>query len=188
MKKLLSVFLVLAVASMATASEVWIEPIPEGEPGSRSNPLYPSDEIDILVYTDTSLVGLNALLTITGGAGTGAIIDAIKVADAGSWGWDSAFSFDPIFDELGQWADIAVGNFNGSPTGAVAYYTFHCTGGEDPYDVILTLTPSTSRGGSADTSLATPNISGTITVYQIPEPATIALLGLGGLFLLRRRK
>ena len=28
----------------------------------------------------------------------------------------------------------------------------------------------------------------TLTVNVIPEPATIALLGLGGLFLLRRRK
>jgi len=29
---------------------------------------------------------------------------------------------------------------------------------------------------------------GDLIIYQIPEPMTVALLGLGGLFLLRRRK
>ena len=52
---------------------------------------------------------------------------------------------------------------------------FHCEGGIG--DVTLTLT---------DGEFA--QVFDTQIIHQIPEPATIALLGLGGLFLRRRRK
>jgi len=38
-----------------------------------------------------------------------------------------------------------------------------------------------------DDGLTVPAFGGPVTVYQVPEPATVLLLGLGGL-LLRRRK
>jgi len=50
---------------------------------------------------------------------------------------------------------------------------FHCTG---PEDVILLL-GSTPGGSQFDTQV----------IHQVPEPMTIVLLGLGGLFLRRRR-
>jgi hypothetical protein len=51
---------------------------------------------------------------------------------------------------------------------------FHCEYPEG--DVILTL---------MDLDL---NVFDTLTIHQVPEPMTVALLGLGGLFLLRRRR
>jgi len=51
---------------------------------------------------------------------------------------------------------------------------FHCVG--QPGDVVLTLFDA------ADLSVLS-----TVTIHQIPEPITFALLGLGGLFLRRRK-
>ncbi|MHC4575644.1 MAG: PEP-CTERM sorting domain-containing protein [Planctomycetota bacterium] len=51
---------------------------------------------------------------------------------------------------------------------------FHCEG---PGDVTMTLIFNDFT-----------TVFDTLTIHQIPEPATLALLGLGGLFLMRRRK
>jgi len=61
------------------------------------------------------------------------------------------------------------------PGGEEFDFMFHCR--TQPSDAVITLW--------ADDDYVTPK--DTIIVHQIPEPATIALLGLGGL-LLRRRK
>jgi len=69
---------------------------------------------------------------------------------------------------------------NGVPTdfsgvGVLADYQYHCLA--EGIDVLVELMDATS-GAMIDS----------LTIIQIPEPMTIALLGLGGLFLLRRRK
>ena len=58
--------------------------------------------------------------------------------------------------------------------GVTSGFEFHCL---DEVDVVITL---------LDEDYTT--VLDTITIHQIPEPATIALLGLGGLFLRWRRK
>lgn len=181
MKKLVSLLLVLAVTSVASASLVDIRPIPDGEPGSVGNPLLPSDEIVIPVYTDTALVGLDCTLTLVGAA---TIIGALDKATAAAYGWDPGFTYDPIVP--GPAVEIGAGNFSGAPGPVVGWFLVHC---DSIGDVTATLTASTGYGGSMDISYGTPVITGSIIITQaIPEPMTIGLLALGGLALLPRRE
>ena len=95
--------------------------------------------------------------------------------------------------------------------GATAPYTFvainpgetifdhlniHCTG---PGPVVVTLRPATSTANpigtpqywELDGSATVEDLEAagsSITIYQIPEPMTMALLGIGGLALIRRRR
>jgi hypothetical protein len=175
MKKFMTILLVLAMASVASASSVWID---QGDvPG---DPLRPSDEIVIPVYTDTTLLGLDVTLTLVG---PGTIVGALDKATAASYGWDPGFTFDPTLP--GAAVEIGAGNFSGAPGPVVGFYLIHC---DDYGPVTATLTASTGYGGSMDVTFGTPQIGGTITIHQVPEPMTVALLGLGGLALLRRRK
>jgi hypothetical protein len=95
--------------------------------------------------------------------------------------------------------------------GATAPYTFvqvnpgetifdhlniHCTG---EGEIIVTLRPATSTANpigtpqywEADGSATVEDLEAlgsSITIYQVPEPMTMALLGIGGLALIRRRR
>jgi cyclic lactone autoinducer peptide len=175
MKKLVSLLLVLAVTSVASASTVWID---QGDVPQQ--PLWPSDTVVVPVYTDTTLIGLDATLTLTG---PGTIVGALDKATAASYGWDPGFTYDPILP--GSAVEIGAGNFGGAPGPVVGFYLIHC---DDYGPVTATLRASTGYGGSMDITYGTPQIGGTITIHQVPEPMTVALLGLGGLALLRRRK
>ena len=58
--------------------------------------------------------------------------------------------------------------------GVLADYEFQCTA--QPGDVVITLY-----------AIDVATVLDTITLHQVPEPITFALLGLGGLFLRRRK-
>lgn len=74
------------------------------------------------------------------------------------------------------------------------HLNIHCTG---EGEVVVTLTPSISSAGAVGTptwwdgDLLTEDlqaVGSSISIYQVPEPMTMALLGLGGLALIRRRR
>ena len=90
------------------------------------------------------------------------------------------------------------GNPPSSPTSLVWNLFITCTG-ESNVALDLTLQDSASRyaaytNGAGTAPYAPGWVSllesdlGDLTIYQVPEPATIVLLGLGGLFLSRRRR
>ena len=183
MKNLLSVLLVLCLTNIASAALVYIPgEIPEGDPGSATNPLKDSDYLMIPVYSDVQLLTLDVELTIQG---PGTIDGAVGLADCEDYGWDPDLSFDPI-PGTRDGVEIGMGNFGGGldPGEPIGYYLIHCTG--DGF-VIVDLLSAFEQGGTFDMDFAEVPAAGQLTIHQIPEPATVLLLGLGGL-LLRRRK
>jgi len=81
--------------------------------------------------------------------------------------------------EDGVWGGIAIMN---APVDAdtVIYdgIILHCSGGAGEQRILLYLTDL----------MGTNMVVDEVIIHQVPEPMTVALLGLGGLFLLRRRK
>jgi hypothetical protein len=103
--------------------------------------------------------------------------------DASGYGWDPGFPIYPI-GVPGKSVEIGGGNFSGNASNPVGYWLVHFDGWAE---ITLTLLPGQAHGGSSDINFETPTITGSGTIF-IPEPMTAALLVLGGLALLRRRK
>jgi hypothetical protein len=179
MNKLASVFVVLLMVSAAPATTVTLVPIEEGQPGSATNPLGPSDTVMILVTTDNPLLAIDAVLYE--GYGMGTIVDAMNPLEVWPAQWDPHDVQWPIVG--GGQVEIGAGGF-GPGLDIVGWYLLHCDG---EGEVMVTLVPGQSFGGSMDINYLTPEIGGTITIHQIPEPVTAVILGLGGLALLRKR-
>ena len=192
MKKLLVLMLVLGVASVATAG---LQISFEGNP----------DPVDTEIWMDPSQI---AELDIHGqGAGTGdyvyymLLVDqaegTITGSDAGVQ-WGSLSKIDYFTNEwptyyLDPWIGRAgyskppmdgIAGYVGDSSGAgfsgllVDGIMFHCEGPQDA--VIKLLVSDTNAAGSW-------TLEDQLIIHQVPEPITMGLLAVGGLFLRRRK-
>ena len=174
MRKLLILMLVLGMASMANAA---LTLTIGGVDAGTEYTLTPTDTIWIGVNTDTA-VQFNAAVMINddpcslaGGSWTGGNVIYIPPAKPGSYN-----TFSPYSPGYGVgWYLAASSPSTVLPlSGLIAEYEFHCDAAV--YDVLINL---------LDSDFTT--VLDTVTIHQIPEPMTLALLGVGAL-LLRRRK
>jgi hypothetical protein len=182
MKKLLALMLVLGLTSIATATNVdkLLQLSINGQLAPDEITLEPSDYItlDIMVadghWTDSIEIDLEII-------GPGSITlpdppESIVVGDFESW---SIVVGGITPQGIGEIVGVSFGQVSGV---IVDYIEFHCDG---EGDVIVNITNIGLT--QIDGSPITEADMGSIIIHQIPEPASMLLLGLGGL-LLRRRK
>jgi hypothetical protein len=214
MKKLLIMVLVLGMvtASNATVIDLVTRGVGTlGNKGTIDDPLEQSEwiYIDIVLnhnpypeypsYDGYNLFGMDLDLHVIGPGSLG--YDTTKLGGP-KLVWDNRFSVTG-FSDIGQDGNIA--SINGGSLGEnlvsgpggivlVSGLMFHCDG-PDPVLLDLTLAGTTkysefSGGGvgpyPGDWINAVEGDLGDLVIYQ-PEPMTIALLGIGGLFLRRRK-
>jgi hypothetical protein len=215
MKKLIVFMLVLGMVSMANATIIDLVARgvgSMGHSGTINDPLENSEilYVDIVLnhnpysgypsYDGYALYGMDLDLHISGSGSLGH--DTYKNGDP-KLAWDSRYSvtgFSGIGDD-GNIASINGGSLSGNIQGQqggtvlVSGLYIHCDG-PDPVVLDLTLAGTTKYsdymqpGGGPYPGDTWFNMIeeqlGDLVIYQ-PEPMTIALLGLGGLFLRRRK-
>ena len=185
MRKLLTLILVLAMASVTNAA-LQISVDGNWNPVDSEIVLVPSDEVILDIWTDAAipdgltwaLICNTSLGTITGGAYVGP-------DDGGNilgFIYEPASAYGVVVPpgEDGVMGGIAVFSGSGIAADTLLYdgIVFHC---EAEGETLITL------GLVSDSTGEIIEVMDSVIIHQIPEPATIALLGLGGL-LLRRKK
>lgn len=187
MKKLLVLALVLSLATMANAAlTLQINAVGGTANEDGSITMMPSDTLVISITTpggvmsdadagDWIMVADIAAATVSGGIS----------ANTNWWGNymsdDAVAAGAPVPEgQNGVWGSVALAiGYTSIPAQSVLFQdiVFHC---EAIGDTVLTIW---QHDWSA---LAMPPIA-SVVIHQIPEPITMALLGLGGLFLRRRK-
>ncbi len=174
MKKIFAVLMVLCLCGAANATVVSLV-----DEGATIDASLTGGVVKLEITSDSSLAVINLIIAMTG---DGSISGAMNLGDCITYGWDPTLSMDPIFGAMN--VEIGGGTMGAARVGPAAYVEITFAG---PVDVIVSLAGDGTKGGTFDGGYSPVTYStGFVTI--VPEPMTIALLGLGGLFLLRRRK
>jgi hypothetical protein len=182
MNKLLALLLVLTVTSVASAT-LQISVNGNLEPVDSEIIIEPSDVITLDIWTDAVINPFEAItwmLVCDTSLGTITHEKATTHPAMTISGYTVDFpAIIPPAGEEGIWGIAANTTITPVPAGTVLadLIEFHC---ERPGDVVISLYDAPD--GSPPTQLFD-----SVIIHQIPEPASMLLLGLGGL-LLRRRK
>ena len=186
MKKLLAVMLIFCMASFANAMTLQISAGGNLDPQDTEISLFPTETIVLNIHSpDGYAAGSRAdvywslVVDPTYGTITGGMMTGVAPPDGGIYGNDAlanAMSPDGVSD--GPWgAAMNIANTYIAPGIYFDDFIFHCEA-EGEALVKLWSTPD----------FATFTMEDQLLIHQIPEPATMAMLSLCGLFLLRRRK
>jgi len=186
MNKLLSMFLVLVIATAALAVEapVWMQVDPLDQ-----RPSYmPSEIITIWVATEAQVIGLDLAAISDNGAGGMAEHPLVLSPSFGAFA-------DPgeLVNDGGILVKWIAGNAGAGVSATGMLYAFEYHVPDVPESTLISIGSFDGPpywmplidflGGSSYEGPL-----GELIIHVVPEPATIALLGLGGLFFARRRK
>jgi hypothetical protein len=196
MKKILVLLVVLGFVSAASAGVIDISITSLN--GNQIAPvkeitIAPSDTIDMqLVWTGPTNLFLFSLTAILNQTGPGTLDMAGRLRNS---------AMDASLGKIGtvagtgqQWIVEAASNtgpagLGTEPVTIVSNLLLHCDG---PGVVTIVLSDYAPGGGSMEVNANfdpfTPTYGNGIVIHQIPEPMTLMLLGLGSLFLVRRKK
>ena len=183
MKNFVVLMLVLGVASLASAT-LQISVGGVQEPIDSEITILPSDHLVLDIWTDAAIPadwgGTTVVMLVDPAAGsltvTGTSYENVS-GDAGMGPLNpgaSMWGINPPED--GIWAGMSVTGL-GFAAGTTLYdfIDFHC---EAPGETVISL---------YEYDYVTAVLVDQVTIHQAPEPMTMALLGLGGLFLRRRK-
>ena len=193
MKKLLVLMLVLGMASLANATvmDVVLDGVGSlGHAGTSTDPLYESETIGVKI-----VLNRNPNPSYPGGTYDGywlSMMDLdLHVSGPGSLSHTNLKATGEIKAGSRDAGFYPWYNSTVSATG-LDRFVIHCDGyGYTILDLTIAVAGGTqhSNYGYPIAWLNTVEADlGDLVIHQVPEPATIALLGLGGLFLVRRRK
>jgi hypothetical protein len=189
MKKLLVLMLVLGLTSVASAvnTGMAIQLSIDGVPAPDEITLMESDWItlDIMAADGWALDSMELDLEIVG---PGHIEldpqNVVEPTDIIVGAFESWSLVVQGVTEKGIASIVGMTFGDGIPGTLVNYVLFHCDG---LGDVIITITDAGANNDPTRGDISQ-EMMGSIIIHQIPEPTTVMLLGLGSLFLLRRRK
>ena len=186
MKKLIILLMVFGMTTMAGATlQISVNGNPE--PIDSDIDLTPSQHAILDIWTDAAipvnaefaLLTYDAYGTISGGGYVGPTDGGNIMADF----YDPASGMGVVvpsgMNGVAGWMMVSSGA--GIPSGATLYddIDFHCEAMGDAFVELWTI--DLGSGGLL-------NLEDSVVIHQVPEPMTMALLGLGGLGLLRRRR
>jgi len=185
MKKLLVLFMVLGLTTMANAAlQISVNGDPEPIDGAIT--LGPSDEIILDIWTDADLNPFEIItwqLIVDTSLGSITPGVALGYGDYGSPP-ETQNAPDVISPEgqEGIWGLASNLELTPVPAGTVLFdqIVFHCEGDDFGAGTVISLM-------DAPEGVMGSILYDSVLIYQTPEPITIALLGLGGLFLRRRK-
>jgi hypothetical protein len=208
MKKVLVLMLVLGMVSLANATVVDVVKNgvgSQGHAGTSTDPLTVGETIGIKLvlnyhpagspsYDGYRLSSMNLDLHVSGPANFSAIVTTdgtIKSAyrNTGLSPWFNTVPSAVGITQLMATALTPISGATGKPTDLVWGMTIACTGnGMVTVDLTLYgLSEYKPYGDSPAWVAMVEGDLGDLIIHQVPEPMTIALLGLGGLLLRRRR-
>lgn len=184
MKKLVALIAVLAISGVASAALTINVAGPDRDPAKEGIQLNPSDVVHIVVIASDGQLADTMLFIGNSGPGVSSLEQPFNtvnpeagVADI-TWAEDetghpynlaNVFGFDQLYAADLAIPAIPIPQINGTVVGTIA---IHCEG---PGAVtIVAFGPDNGIEYSR------------VVIEQIPEPMTLGLLGLGGLFLRRR--
>ena len=209
MKKLLVLVLVLGISSIVNAGSVDLRIVSYGDQTRETGPIdatteievVPSDWVDIdVLYFATATENLTSMsfdIILTGMA----TLDLTEPTEPPVWDAGLStitevvagkqYTIDYTFNMMTGWG------VEGDPAGAIAldHILVHCDGYPDTVTITLVENSQTTAMMTAEYDMGsgymgpiTGGLGAGVTIFQVPEPMTLALLGLGGLFLVRRKK
>lgn len=201
MKKLIVLFAILAMVNVASAGVVDI--VISSLNGLPINPvseitIAPTDTINVdVIYTPgpgETIWALSKEVVITGPMTASDATSTPGAPGIITWapGWNPDLSRVTMLPNGNPLIDTVANDVGLVAPGIVLdHFLFHCEAIGD-VTIVLVENPNTGAGGSYELdSEGTPMelLSGPgIIIHQIPEPMTLTLLGLGSLFLARRKK